>query len=92
MLEYKSISGVNAGFIVWFVDHDKILWIPAATMEKIRNEGLKSFNINKMSSEDYFFLEIPSKKLRTFMTTDYSWLTNYYKYVSNNKMIDKSDG
>lgn len=92
MMEYVNIPGVNVGFIVWFIDHSRVLWIPAETMYKIKQEGLKSFNINKMKSEDYFFLEIPSKKLRMFMTSDYSWLTNYYKYVTNNRVINKSDG
>ena len=46
-------------------------------MEKIKNEGLKSFNINKMKPEDYFYLEIPSKKLRTFMKSDYSSFAEY---------------
>ena len=78
MLEYKGIKGLHIGFIVWFIDHDKIIWLPVETMEKIKNDDLKSFNINKMKSEDYFFLEIPSKKLRTFMSSDYSKLVEYY--------------
>lgn len=89
MLEYKNITGVYVGFIVWFVDHDKVLWIPVQTMEKIKNEDLKSFNINKMSPNEYFFLELPSKKLRTFMNTDYSILVDHCKYF--NMMYNKSD-
>ena len=78
MLEYRDIKGLHVGFIVWFIDHDKIIWLPVETMKKIKNNDLKSFNINKMKSEDYFFLEIPSKKLRTFMSSDYSKLVEYY--------------
>ena len=92
MTRYVNITGVNVGFIVWFIDHDDVLWIPIETMMKIKEEGLKSFNINKMSPENYFFLSIPSKKLRTFMDSNYLWLTNYYKYVKNNAVINKSDG
>jgi len=77
MLKYKDITGVVTGFITWFIDHDRILFIPIKTMEKIKNEGLKSFNINKMKPEDYFYLEIPSKKLRTFMKSDYSSFAEY---------------
>lgn len=29
--------------------------------------------------DDYECLELPSKKLRTFMETDYSYLINYYR-------------
>lgn len=79
MLEYKNIKGLYVGFIVWFVDHDRVLWIPIQTMEKIKGEGLKSFNIRKMvDPADYFFLEIPSYKMRTFMKSDYNALIKYY--------------
>jgi len=89
MLEYKDLTGVFVGFIVWFVDHDRVLWIPVQTMEKIKNEELKSFNINKMKQEDYFYLDLPSKKLRTFMNTDYSVLVDHTKYF--NMMYNKSE-
>ena len=80
MLEYKNIKGVRVGFVVWFVDHDKVLWIPVQTMEKIQKEGLKSYNIRKMfDNDDYPVLEIPSYKLRTFMKSNYSELINYGK-------------
>lgn len=79
MLEYKDITGVYAGFIVWFVDHDKVLWIPIQTMEKIKSEGLKSYNIRKMLDDPgYFALNIPSVKLRTFMNSNYSKLVELY--------------
>ena len=32
-----------------------------------------------LDNPEYESLEIPSKKLRTFMTSDYSKLINYYK-------------
>ena len=80
MLEYKNIKGVRVGFVVWFVDHDKVLWIPVQTMEKIQKEGLKSYNIRKMlGNEEYPVFEIPSYKLRTFMKSNYSELINYGK-------------
>ena len=79
-LEYKNIKGVRVGFVVWFIDHDKVLWIPVQTMEKIQKEGLKSYNIRKMFDNDnYPVLEIPSYKLRTFMKSNYSELINYGK-------------
>lgn len=79
MLEYKDIDGLQVGFIVWFIDHDfGILWIPVQTMEKIKNEGKKSFNVKMIDNPEYECLLIPSKKLRTFYKSDYSALVNYY--------------
>ena len=48
-------------------------------MEKIKSEGLKSYNIRKMLDDsNYFALNIPSVKLRTFMNSDYSKLVELY--------------
>lgn len=60
-------------------DHDKVIWIPIQTFMELKNEGKKSFNIKLLESNDYEFLVLPSKKLRTFMDTDYSELINYYE-------------
>lgn len=78
MLEYKNIKGIHIGFVVWFVDHDKVLWIPVQTMEKIEKEGLKSYNIRKMYGDtNYPILDISSYKMRTYMKSDYSGLVKY---------------
>jgi len=77
LLEYKNISGLHAGVVLWFSDHDKVLWVPIETFEQLKKEDKKSFNI-KMVGE-YKCLELPSKKLRAFMETDYSVLIDYYK-------------
>ena len=77
-LNSKKITGLRIGFVVWFVDHDRVLWLPIETMKKIKDEGKKSFNINKMFTSEYEYIEIPSKKLRTYMISDYSFLVSYY--------------
>lgn len=78
MLEYKNIKGIHIGFVVWFVDHDRVLWIPVQTMEKIKKEGLKSYNIRKMYGDiNYPIFDISSYKMRTYMKSDYSGLVKY---------------
>ena len=77
LVEYKDIDGVHAGVVLWMKDHDKVLWIPIKTFERLKQEDKKSFNIKMV--DDYECLELPSKKLRTFMETDYSYLINYYR-------------
>ena len=44
---------------------------------KLKAEDKKSFNIKML--DEYECLDLPSKKLRTFMNTDYSALIDYYK-------------
>ena len=77
LLEWKDVTGVHPGVVLWLYDHDKVLWVPITTFERLKQEDKKSFNI-KMIGE-YECLELPSVKMRTFMTTDYSKLVEYYK-------------
>lgn len=62
------------GYICWFYDHDKVIFIPTQTISKMMKEGLKSINIKNMS--DYEHVDIPSIKKKTFMTSDYKILVD----------------
>ena len=73
LLAKKGIKGVRAGVILWFIDHDKVLWVPIDTFEKLRKEDKKSVNV-KMDYEEYNIIEIPSQKRRVFLDSDYSIL------------------
>ena len=79
LLEWKGVSGVHAGVILWMRDHDLVLWIPVETFEKLRKEDKKSFNIKLVGNPEYESLVLPSKKKRKFLDTDYSALIDYYK-------------
>ena len=72
MLEYKNIPGLHVGVIWWSIKNDKVIWIPIETLEKIKKEDKKSYNIKMLDDPNYVSFEIESKKLRTFMKTDYS--------------------
>lgn len=79
LLAWKGVSGVHPGVVLWMYDHDLVLWIPVETFEKLKKEEKKSFNVKLVGNEEYESLVLPSKKLRTFMETDYSALVDYYK-------------
>ena len=48
------------------------MYIPISTVTQMLNDNLKSVNIQKISN--YNIIDIPSKKLRTFMDSNYSCL------------------
>lgn len=73
LLTKKDIKGVRAGVILWFIEHDKVLWVPIKTFERAKQDGLKSISV-KMDFEKYNILEIPSVKRRVFLDSDYSYL------------------
>lgn len=84
LLAKKGIKGVRAGVILWFIDHDKVLWVPIETFEKLRKEDKKSVNV-KMDYEEYNIIEIPSQKRRVFLDSDYSIL-----FMEWNKQLNEN--
>ena len=83
MLPYKDIKGMVLGTVIWFYEKDKIVWCPIQTWEKLKLEGKKSFNLKYIDDPNYDCFEIPSRKLRTYMETNYSYLTDVYEREYN---------
>ena len=81
LLEKKGIKGVRAGVILWLIDHNHVIWIPIETFEKMKSDGLKSFNIKMLTKNpnNYKFYDIPSTLRRVFMDTDYNKLFEYWE-------------
>lgn len=74
LLDYKGIVGVKPGVVIWFVDKDLVIWVSIEDMEKMVQSGEKSIGIRMLTDERYDIKIIPSKKLRTFLESDYSIL------------------
>ena len=72
LLKLSNILGVRSGVVLWLYDKDKVLYVPATTIETLIAKGEKSVGIRHIESEN--IIEIPSKKLRVFMESDYSVL------------------
>ena len=62
------------GVGIWFHERDTVLYVPLRTIEKMKNDGKKSVNVRTIETEDYEYINIPSKKKRVFMDSDYSVL------------------
>lgn len=69
-----GIPGVRAGVVIWFYEHDRIVYVPISSVTKMKEDGKKSINITTLDTDKYRFIEIPSVKKRVFMTSDYSVL------------------
>ena len=72
LVSYNHCKNVQPAVVIWFIDHDKVLYFPIDTLIKMRQDGCKSVNIRKLDGYDY--IEIPSKKKRVLMDSDYSIL------------------
>lgn len=76
LLEKSKISGVVAGYIVWFIDHDKTVFIPAEYAKELKDDGAKSLNIKYLDLDRCF--TISGKKRRIMFTYNMaSFLINY---------------
>lgn len=66
----SKIKGVVAGYMIWFIDHDRTIFVPAQSMIVHRELGEKSYNITKQWDSD--FVEIQGQKKRVFFEYDMS--------------------
>ncbi len=68
--QYKNVNDLKVGVIIWFIDHDKVVYVPIQYVIQMIDDGSKSINIK--DNDKYY--ELPSVKKRTFMETDYTKL------------------
>lgn len=76
LLEKSGVPGVRSGVIIWFMEKQKIVYVPVTTFKKLHDDGKKSVNIKYLESNEYRLIEIPSTTKRVFMRSDYSVLKN----------------
>lgn len=73
--EYVGKPGVFPIVVIWFIDHGRVVAVREESMVRMVSDGLKSINITRESElVSYDVIELPSTKLRKFMSTDYSKL------------------
>ena len=74
LIEKDGIKGVIAGVVLWMIEHDTVVFLPVGEVKKMKEDGLKSFNIKMLKNSSYNIVVIPSVKKRTFMDSDYTVL------------------
>ena len=82
--EYKGKYKTFPGVVVWFYEKDIVIWVSIEEMEKMVLDGEKSIGLRmidekKPYKKQYNIINIPSKKLRTYMETDYTYLVDKLK-------------
>ena len=76
LLQYAGIKGVRAGIVLWFVEHDEIIYVPVKTVEKMMADGKKSINVKDIYTDTYRIIKIPSVKKKVYFDSDYSIFKN----------------
>ena len=80
----KNIPNLITGIVLWLYELGEIFFVPTITVEKMKKDGIKSFNPEKHNS--YNFLKIPSVKKRIFMDSDYTCVLDYYKNLDKEEV------
>lgn len=76
MIQIPTEKGIHRGVMIWFQDHQAVLYVPLFTIEQMKADGKKSVNIKKIDEEGYAYVNIPSTPKRVFLDSDYSVLLN----------------
>lgn len=72
LLEQKDKDDTYPGVLLWFSNFDVVVWLNICEIEKMINDGLKSFNIKMVDDCNYNIYKIPATKMRTFMKCDFT--------------------
>ena len=76
MFTASLATGVKCGIVLWLYEKDKVLYIPISAVKSLKDNGESSVGIRHLGS--YGIIEIPSKKLKKFMDSDYSVLIDTF--------------
>lgn len=82
LLAYKNLKNVCAGFVIWFLEKDLVIYVPIQTAEQIVKDGEKSIGLRML--DKYDIVKIPSVKKRVFMESNYRILEEWADKHCNN--------
>ena len=67
----RHIDGIEIGVIIWFVNHQKVVYVPIETFIKLVEDNKKSFNIKMLDSDEYPHIVINSTIKRVYPYLDF---------------------
>lgn len=53
LLEYTGIKGLHPGVLVWFYEHNRVVWCSIEYIKELKEHNVKSININQPESYDF---------------------------------------
>lgn len=65
LTDVEGVKGVQAGILIWYVDHDYTVWVPISIINGLRQQRDKSLNWN-MAQRIPECVEVKGKKKRVF--------------------------
>lgn len=81
LCEKIGLRGVIAGVLIWFRDHDKVVWVDIRGIKERLELGLKSVNIKEIGN--YYTYELYSTTPRIYPLINFKSLLKIYKEAEN---------
>lgn len=72
LLEQDNKDDTYPGVLLWFSSFDIVVWLNISEIKKMKDDGLKSFNVKMVDKCDYLVYNIPATKMRTYMKCDFT--------------------
>ena len=68
LVELDTKKGIVAGVLVWFIDHDRTIFIPAHILNAMRKRNMKSVNVKTLDDTvgSGCYVNVYGKKKRVF--------------------------
>ena len=82
LVEKSVIPGVEAGVIVWFIDHDITAYVPIEMLAGLRLSGAKSLNIKDIVNTNVPHIRVPGRKKRVLFEYDGYEFLSYLRNVA----------
>lgn len=76
LLKYDRLPGVICGYLIWFIDHDITVFVPATQLALHKQRGNKSINVKDLNQ--LIHCNIEGKKKRVLFNYD---LSNLFHFV-----------
>lgn len=71
---YNHFDGLNCAVLIWYIDKDKLLYVPISTVQLCKKKELKSINVTKLEELEDKYIEVPFQKKRIYLSGNYEFL------------------
>lgn len=83
LLDYKDLANVHAGFMIWFSDHDTVIWVDEIEAEKMVNDGEKSIGLRMLKENKYKIKVLKVEMKYGYPNCDFNDFVEHYKEVND---------
>lgn len=86
-----GVPGANIGAVIWFMEWEKVCFVPIEEFIRLKGLGYKSIHVNMIGDANFNVYEIPGKVKRFFIDSDYSVMLDIAEHDIYDLVKEKKD-